>query len=96
MARAPVSKTEQFSFAIKTHSEKTAKFGPNSVNRLDRVSEYRRERMAAFDWLPSWIRIEPCALPQSRRFGVFEEQVSGLRKPRDCATVLFNMAGSNC
>ena len=71
MARAPVSKTEQFSFAIKRNSEKTANFSLNSINRLDRVSEYRRERMAAFDWLPSWIRIEQCALPLSRRFGLF-------------------------
>ena len=41
------SKSDQFSFAIKRDSEKTAKFSPNSVNRLDRVSENGRERMAA-------------------------------------------------
>jgi hypothetical protein len=41
MARAPVSKTEHFSFLVKGHSEKTAKFGPNSINKLGRSSECR-------------------------------------------------------
>jgi hypothetical protein len=37
------SKSEQFSFLINRHSEKTAKFTPNSINKLGRVSECRRE-----------------------------------------------------
>ena len=35
------SKSEQFSFLINRLSEKTAKFSPNSINRLGRVSECR-------------------------------------------------------
>jgi hypothetical protein len=42
MARAPVSKTEHFSFLIKERSEKTPKFSSSSINRLGRVSECRR------------------------------------------------------
>jgi len=37
------SKSEHFSFLINRLSEKTAKFSPNSINRLGRVSECRRE-----------------------------------------------------
>ena len=36
------SKSEQFSFGIEELSEKTAKFSPNSINRLGRVSEYSK------------------------------------------------------
>src|SRR5277367_4690545 len=41
--RMAESKSGQFSFLINRHSEKTAKFSPNSINRLGRVSECRRE-----------------------------------------------------
>jgi hypothetical protein len=54
---AAVCKTERFSFAIKRNSEKTANFSLNSINRLDRVSEYRRERMAAETmWPTGWTK----------------------------------------
>ena len=39
--RMAESKTEHFSFLVKGHSEKTAKFGPNSINNLGRSSECR-------------------------------------------------------
>ena len=45
--RMAESKSARFSFLIKRHSEKIAKFSPNSINRLGRVSECRRERFAA-------------------------------------------------
>ena len=41
--RMAESKSEQFSFLIKGHSEKIAIFSPNSINRLGRVSECRLE-----------------------------------------------------
>jgi hypothetical protein len=40
MARAPVSKTDYFSFKISVHSEKIAKFNPLSINRLAADSEH--------------------------------------------------------
>jgi hypothetical protein len=40
MARAPVSKTDYFSFKISVHSEKIAKFNPLSINTLAADSEY--------------------------------------------------------
>ena len=49
------SKSEQFSFAIKSNSEKIAKFGPNSINSLGRVSESRLERVPAA-WRPYDLR----------------------------------------
>ncbi len=39
LADPAASKTEHFSFLIKGYSEKTAKFGPNSINRLGPASE---------------------------------------------------------
>ena len=41
MARAPVSKSDNFSLEINAHSEKIAKFDPLSTNRLAADSEYR-------------------------------------------------------
>jgi hypothetical protein len=52
------SKSDQFPFLVKTHSEKTAKFSPDGINRLDRVSERRTDRAAAKTrlWLTGWTK----------------------------------------